>query len=297
MSPESPIAPQRPRKRLARGRWLPGALLALLLTSLGFAQPWNRGGWGGGWGGRERRKSRSDFPTWEIKEGFSRDTFQFTRIKYASGRGYGQNTRWDNDYPDSDLNFSYRLQELTAIEVEPNPEAIDLTDPNLFDSPFAYMVAPGLIVLSDEEVGNLRRFLLNGGFLMMDDFWGTFHKANILAEMRRVLPEVEPRELPLDHSLFQLVMPLAALPQVPDILAWRRGYDYEARHPGIEEDHAPHFLGYFNEKGHLMALLCHNNDLGDGWEREGHEVEYFQRFSEKWSYPFGINAITYALTH
>ena len=91
-------------------------------------------------------------------------------------------------------------------------------------------------------------------------------------------------------------MPLSEKPQVPDILAWRQGYDYEARHPGME-DHAPHFLGYFNEKGQLMAMLCHNNDLGDGWEREGHEVEYFHRFSEKFSYPFGINAITYAMSH
>ena len=44
-------------------------------------------------------------------------------------------------------------------------------------------------------------------------------------------------------------------------------------------------------------MLCHNNDLGDGWEREGHEVEYFRRFSEKFSYPFGINAITYMMSH
>ncbi len=293
----APFNTPRPKATSRRRLVALGALCALLLTSLGIAQPWNGGGWGG-WGrGRERRKSRSDFPTWQIREGFSRDTFQFTRIRYASDRGAGLNTRWDNDYPDSDLNFSYRLQELTALEVEPDPEAIDLTDENLFDSPFAYMVAPGLIVLSDAEVRSLRRYLRNGGFLMMDDFWGPYHKANIMAEMRRVLPDVQPVELELQHPLFQIVMPLADKPQVPDILAWRQGFDYENRHPGIEEDHAPHFLGYFDQKGHLMALLCHNNDLGDGWEREGHEIEYFHRFSEKWSYPFGINAVTYALTH
>ena len=67
----------------------------------------------------------------------------------------------------------------------------------MFDSPFVYMVAPGLIVLSDQEVNSLRRYLNNGGFLMMDDFWGSYHKANILKEMKRVLPDVEPRELPL----------------------------------------------------------------------------------------------------
>lgn len=287
----------RPRGFGWRGKVLLGTLIAVLLTSGGFGQPMG-GGWGG-WGGSRgpKQKDRSEFPIWDHKEGFRHDTFQFTRVKYASNSGYGLNTRWDNDYPDSDLNFSFRLQELTSIEVEPNPDALELTDDRLFDSPFVYMVAPGLMVLSDQEVYSLRRYLNNGGFLMMDDFWGTYHKENILNEMKRVLPDIEPREIPLEHPFLQLVMPLAEKPQVPDILAWRRGFDYEARHPGIEEDHAPHFLAYFNEKGQMLAMLCHNNDLGDGWEREGHEVEYFHRFSEKFSYPFGINAVTYMLTH
>jgi hypothetical protein len=53
----------------------------------------------------------------------------------------------------------------------------------------------------------------------------------------------------------------------------------------------------FDDKGRLMALLCHNNDIGDGWEREGEEKEYFQQYSERWSYPLGINIVTYAMTH
>jgi hypothetical protein len=47
----------------------------------------------------------------------------------------------------------------------------------------------------------------------------------------------------------------------------------------------------------MMAIICHNTDVGDGWEREGLDPEYFKEFSEKWSYPLGINIVTYAMTH
>ena len=49
--------------------------------------------------------------------------------------------------------------------------------------------------------------------------------------------------------------------------------------------------------GTVVALLCHNNDIGDGWEREAENEAYFREFSEKRSYPLGINVVTYALTH
>jgi hypothetical protein len=47
----------------------------------------------------------------------------------------------------------------------------------------------------------------------------------------------------------------------------------------------------------MMAIICHNTDLGDGWEREGVDPGYFKEMSEKWSYPLGINILTYAMTH
>ena len=58
-----------------------------------------------------------------------------------------------------------------------------------------------------------------------------------------------------------------------------------------------HYKGIFDDKGRMMAIICHNTDLGDGWEREGENEEYFHEFSEKKSYPMGINIVTYAMTH
>ena len=103
-------------------------------------------------------------------------------------------------------------------------------------------------------------------------------------------------ELPLDHEIFHCVYRLKEKPQVPSIHAWRRG-------PGVTwEDHGRdsatvHYQGIFDDKGRMMAIICHNTDLGDGWEREGEDAGYFHEFSEKKSYPMGINIVTYAMTH
>lgn len=249
-------------------------------------------------GGRPRPlPSRSEFPTWETERRFEHDVFTFVRIQYDSFGPFGWWDRWDNDYPDGDLNFSYRLQELTALEVAPNSKVIQLSDPELFDYPFVYMAGVQTIALSQREQSALRRYLLNGGFVMMDDFWSPEGWAQVLSEMQRVFPDREPTELSLEHQIFHIVYDLKELPQVVDIRTWSSGYTYEHWHGDSGGDEAPHFWAYFDDRGRMVALLCHNNDLGDGWEREGENQEYFRQFSEKWSYPMGINIMTYAMTH
>jgi len=116
--------------------------------------------------------------------------------------------------------------------------------------------------------------------------------------MKEVLPDREPIELTLDHELFHLVYSFEKLPQVPSIRAWQRGLTYESWHGPYENgDTSPHFLGYFDDQKRLMAVFCQNNDIADGWEREGEDIEYFQNYSLKYSYPLGINIIVYAMTH
>ena len=133
-------------------------------------------------GGRPRRlPSRSEFPTWEIEREFKHDVFTFVRIQYDSFGPFGWWDRWDNDYPDGDWNFSYRLQELTSLEVAPNSKVIRFSDPELFDYPFVYMAGVQTITLSRQEQCALRRYLLNGGFVMMDDFWSPEGWAHVLS--------------------------------------------------------------------------------------------------------------------
>ncbi len=251
-----------------------------------------------GRGGRRRRPPVSDeYPTWDVKPEFEQDVFTFIRIQYDSFGPFGWWDRWDNDYPDGDWNFSYRLQELTSLEVAPRGKVLRLTDEELFNYPFIYMAGVQTIMLNESERSALRRYLLNGGFLMMDDFWSPEGWENVSNEMRAVLPEREPIELTLKHEIFHNVYDLKELPQVVDVQTWSDGYGFEHAHGHSGGDQSPHFWAYFDDDGRMVALVCHNNDLGDGWEREGENREYFHEFSEKKSYPMGINIITYAMTH
>ncbi|GIX05291.1 MAG: hypothetical protein KatS3mg114_1160 [Planctomycetaceae bacterium] len=272
-------------KRLA---W--GCVLLLLLTVISHAQ-WGRGRPRplGPLVGAERR----GVPEWSIDPHFKDDTFTFVRIKYDSFERW---QKWATDYPDSDLNLSFRLQQLTSLKVNPQPIVLELTDPELFRYPFIYLIEPGHISLRPDEVQALRRYLLNGGFLMVDDFWGEYEWDNFYEAIKQVFPDREPVELPLEHPIFHLVYDLAEKPQIPAIgqaLAGRdQGITWER--PDARE---PHYKAIFDDRGRMMVIICHNTDLGDGWEREGEDPWYFREFSEKKAYPLGINIIMYALTH
>jgi len=241
---------------------------------------------------------RGGVPEWKNDERFKNDVFTFVRVRYSSygGRygGYGGwgGGKWATDYPDSDLNFSFRLQQLTSLEVDPHGKILELTDPAVFDYPWLYMIEPGNMYLEEAEVLALRKYLLNGGFLMVDDFWGEDEWHNFYENIKRVFPDREPRELPLEHEIFHCVYDLKKKPQIPSIHTWMRG-DTTERWDATE----PHYKGLFDDKGRMMAIICHNTDVGDGWEREGMDPGYFKEFSERWSYPLGINIVTYAMTH
>ncbi len=243
-----------------------------------------------------REEDRGGVPLWQTDQDFKHDVFTFVRVQYSSGRGsrrWGRRGgRWLTDYPDSDLNFSYRLQELTSLQVDPEGKILRLTDEELFDYPFLYLIEPGDLVFEEEEVRALRRYLLNGGFLMVDDFWGEDEWDNFYREIKRVFPDREPKELPLEHEIFHCVYDLKEKPQVPSIHAYFAGYTTERW-----DAREPHYRALFDDAGRMMAIICHNTDLGDGWEREGMDSGYFREYSEKWSYPLGINIVVYAMTH
>jgi hypothetical protein len=252
-------------------------------------------------------EDRAGVPNWKVDDRFKNDVFTFVRVEYDSHfggyggrrRGRGGGFGWATDWPDSDLNFSFRLQQLTALKVNPEPITLRLTDERLFDHPFIYMIEPGSLSFSEEEVVALRRYLLNGGFLMVDDFWGDPEWENFYQEIKRVFPDREPVDLELSHEIFQCVYRLKERPQVPAIqAAWQgrdQGITWEPYHGGNCRD--VHYRAIFDDKNRMMAIICHNTDLGDGWEREGEDPWYFKEFSEKKAYPMGINIVTYAMTH
>jgi len=257
-----------------------------------------------------RYSERRGVPNWTPNREFSHDIFTFARIRYSTGYGgggygggYGRSRgrgggSWATDYPDSDYNFSFRLHQLTSMEVDPEGVILELTDPELVNYPFIYIVEPGRLVFSEEEVECLRRYLLNGGFLMVDDFWGQAEWDNFYYEIKRVFPDREPVEIGLSHPIFHAVFDLKERPQIPNIDRALQGRPYGITWEQRNSDTSkPSYKAIYDKNGRMMAFICHNTDLGDGWEREGENEWYFHEFSEKKAYPLGINIVFYAMTH
>lgn len=244
--------------------------------------------------------SRSGVPEWERDPQFRNDLFVFVRLRFSGSGRWGGRL---NDYPGADLNFSYRLEQLTSMKVDPDGLVLDIDDPRLFDYPFAFISDPRSMVLSQEEATNLRRYLLNGGFLMLDDYWGDRMWQHLMDEMKKVFPDRDPVPLSLDHAIFNQPFVLNEKPQVPsedsahatqNAPGLYRTWEYEIT---WESPQPADYWAYLDDKGRVVMLICWNTDLGDGWEEEGVSEWYFTNFAEKSSYPMGINIVVYALTH
>ena len=259
--------------------------------------------WSGGdrrWRGRRRDRDPNDrggVPLWKNDEADPSDVFTFVRIRWSrhgddGHRGWGRRSKWRTDYPDADLNLSYRLQQLTSIKTDPNGKILQLTDEELFKYPFIYIIEPGNMRLSQAEVVALRNYLERGGFLMVDDFWGEDEWANFANEMKRVFPKRPIEDIPLEHEIFNIVYKLKKKPLIPSVHAYQNG-NWTERWDAKE----PHYRCIKDDGGRLMTVICHNTDLGDGWEQEGADSGYFEEYSEPYAYPLGINIVTYAMTH
>jgi hypothetical protein len=288
--------------------------LSLCASAL-LAQRW--GGWGGGEGhlpedapvrtARDDVSHSTETPRWTNALGLERDVFTFVRVRYhrlsrRDPRAPRRAGYCFTDFPDSDLNLSWRLQQMTSIRTDPDCRVIRLTDPDLFDYPFIYMVEPGAMILAPEEVEALRKYLLNGGVLMADDFWGPREWDNFEQQLKLVLPESSFSEVPMDDPLFHCVFELGtnknAL-QTPNFWLGEQSKDTGVTwefHDG-EECKEMHVRAIRDEQNRIMVIACHNTDNGDGWEREGEYEYFFHEFSEKRAYPLAINIIYYVMTH
>jgi hypothetical protein len=227
--------------------------------------------------------------------------FTFCRVLFRSRlRGVGNG--WGVDYPRADTNLPFRLSELTKISIsrdatgEINHVVVRLTDAELFHCPFVMMTEPGGVVFDDAEAARLRDYLLKGGFLWADDFWGQRAWDIWSSEIAKVLsPARYPIvDLPLTHGLFHALYEVRRIPQIPSIGFWG-GSGGLTSEQGIDSAE-PHVRAIVDEAGRIMVLMTHNTDFGDAFEREGDNHEYFLQFAPD-GYAFGVNAILYAMTH
>jgi len=157
-------------------------LLALLLLSAhGQFSGGGRFRRGYGFGNPELMKEQEEMEK-ALDPAFKEDVFTFARLKFGTDDDYrfGGGRRWDDDTPDADLTLTYRMYQVTSLKVRPGLNFIDITTQELAKYPFVYLAAAGRMVLNDDETAALRQYLLNGGFLMADDFWGDDQVASFL---------------------------------------------------------------------------------------------------------------------
>ncbi len=240
------------------------------------------------------------------------DKLTFVRIVYDSIGGNGEayyrgdlgwTPRWATDHPVGARNLTFRLNQLTTIQANQGTLLLRLTDERLLQHPFIFMSDPGWQELSKAEQIALKKYLDNGGFLWVDDFWGDAEWDNWENNMRGVAPNWRWFDIPKDHPIMSTVYPLKKCPQVTAIQFYRRnGVSYDPawihkRPNGGDADMAQvHFRGLCDDRGRLVAVATHNTDIADGWEREGEDEEFFQRFSVD-AYALAINILSYAMTH
>ena len=222
--------------------------------------------------------------------------FQFARLAYSAnrygrGRGgyYGRREVWQTDWPDAEHHFTNGVTRLTRIDAARQGHILSALDENIFDYPWIYAVEVGYWHLNDREADNLREYLLRGGFLMVDDFHGTFEWAGFLASMERVFPDRQIIDIPEDDAAFHVVYDLDHRIQIPS-----RMYSYTGR-TWEKDGYNPHWRGIYDDDGRLMVAINHNMDIGDAWEHADWP-DYPENMTAL-AYRFGINYLVYAMTH
>lgn len=229
--------------------------------------------------------------------------FYVCRLMYTQTAYDSSGSGWSIEYPRADINFMKRISQLTTTEVAywrdgrsggMGHTVVRATDPDLFRCPWLVMASPGSAGFDPDEGDALRAYLLKGGFLWADDFWGDGPWNHWVDQISRVLPEYSIVELPPEHPLFSILYDVREIPQIPSLNRWRRGMS-TAELPGPEYA-TPHARGIFDEKGRLLVLMTHNTDINDGFERESDLVSYFEEFAWR-AYALGINVAIWAMTH
>ena len=229
--------------------------------------------------------------------------FLVCRLAYRSVRVEPMGIGCQTDYPVDEINLTTRLSELTKTRVSrdggghPNHFVVRLTDDALFNCPLTMASDVGSLGFNEAEVGRLRTYLLKGGFLWVDDFWGTQAWRQWSNEIGKVLPpsDYPILDVPHDDPVLRAMFEVADVPQITNIQFWRGvgGQTTSERGPDSSD---VHLRAIRDGHGRIMVLMTHNTDVADSWEREGEDPGFFYQFSPN-GYALGINVLLHAMTH
>jgi hypothetical protein len=235
------------------------------------------------------------------------------RLRYPDIFGYPNNPRliqrdgspfpgyWTMDYPRSDRHLLAGVRRLTRIDTKSVEQVVSLdgTD-EIFNWPVLYAVEVGHWRLPVDQAGQLRDYLLRGGFLMVDDFHGSNardHDQGISEwqiftdSMSLVFPDHPIEDIPNGDAIFHTLYDLNDRFQVPGAQYFESHITYEKGPTGKE----PHWRGIRDDHGRIVVAICHNMDLGDAWEHSD-EPEYLEKWASL-AYRIAMNYFIYDLSH
>jgi hypothetical protein len=253
-------------------------------------------------GGRVERRADDDEAEAPAREA----EFHFVRVEYTDlpqfHRRFGYVSRdatgsgwWLVDWPAADNHFTSGVERLTRIDAG-DPRHRRLTDDSLFDYPWIYATQTGWWGLSDAETKRLGEYLLRGGYLVVDDFWGPEQWEIFRQTMERVLPNRPITDLQQSDSVMHVMYDIQEkdLTFIPGSRHLRRGYDGSVQ--VIQPDGtAPAWRAIYDEENHMVVAVNFNTDVGDAWEFA--DVPYYPEAMTRLAYRYGINYIIYSMTH
>jgi len=221
----------------------------------------------------------------------------FGRRGRFGGGGYGGGgwrqggTNWSVDYPKGDRIFAGILRRLTRIDVRSveqpvNPE----DDDDIYYWPYLIVGMPGSWNLTDEHAEKIRDYLLRGGFLVVDSFFGTEEWFGFEQGLRKIFPDRPVVELDDDNPIFHTVYDLTERYQVGNWRSMNRdGRPYRA--DGSEA----HWRAILDDNDRVMIMMSFNSDLGDSMQNADNPL-YPEQYSAL-GMRLGVNYVVYTMTH
>jgi hypothetical protein len=195
--------------------------------------------------------------------------FKIARVQYGGGGDWYSS-------PTALTNLIRFAKDRVPISIHSRYDDVQVGSRDIFNYPFLFITGHGNIELNDTEMDNLRRYLENGGFLMVDDDYGMDEYVRPL--LQRIFPDEELFELPADHPVYNIV------------------YDFpEGRPPKVHEHDGkpPQAFGVYRN-GRMVILYTYESNPSDGWAYDEHSNP--QSIIDA-ALRFGVNVLTYAMTH
>jgi len=263
-------------------------IAAILFSAIGLAQRF------GGF-----RREASVLPTFAAE-----GEFHFIRVEYTDlpqyHRGFGYASRdatgdgwWMVDWPDSDYHFTLGLGRLTRMDTG-EPRHMRLTDDRLFDHPWVYATQAGYWGLNPAETKRLGEYLLRGGFLVVDDFWGPEQWEVFRLTMDRALPGAAISDIMETDSVMHVVYDIQEKDRtyIPGTRHLRMG----ASGPTIVQQlDPPAWRAIHDPKDRVVVAVNFNTDVGDAWEYA--DSPMYPEPMTTLAYHYGVNYVVYAMTH